>query len=95
MKVLFYYSTFHGETNRKKHFGLFIHKHIENIIDGKTKKETERNNDEVIEFREKEENEVKIENRHEVEAEAETLGDLKTENELVMSSEDETGVVIK
>ena len=44
---------------------------------------------------EKEENEVKIENRHEVEAEAETLGDLKTENELMMSSEDETGVVIK
>ena len=95
MKVLFYYSTFHGETNQKKHFGLFIHKHIENIIDGKTKKETERNNDEVIEFREKEENEVKIENRHEVEAETEIMCELKTENELMMSSEDETGLVLK
>ena len=38
----------------------------------------ERNNDEVIEFKEEAENEIKIENRHEVGTEAETLGNLKT-----------------
>ena len=34
-----------------------------------------------------------IENGNEFEAEADTLGELKMDNELVISSEDETGVV--
>ena len=42
-----------------------------------TKKEMERNNDEVIDFKEEIENEFKIENRHEVEVESKTLVYLK------------------
>ena len=58
-------------------------------------KETERKDDEVIMFKEKIENEVKIDSGHKVEAETKILGDLKTENELVMNSENETKVMLE
>ena len=53
----------------------------------------ERKKTEVIEFKKEIESEVKIVNGNKVEAEAKILSKLKRENELVVNSEDETGVV--
>ena len=66
----------------------------EDIAVNKKQKQTKIKKSEVIGFKEQRENKVKINDIHKVETEAKILSKLKTEKELVVNSEDETGVIV-